>query len=79
MEEEFDEDKREEIENIVAENEAVNLPESDNSLDAFEKQDDTSRHATSNAAKLNFYADVNHTDTTKQQTKWAVNLFTGIY
>lgn len=79
LEEEFNEENIQEVEGIIAEAQLQNPAENEDSLDDFTDTITTSRHANANEEKLNFYADANHKDTTKQQTKWAVNLFTGNY
>lgn len=79
LEEEITEEDIEHVQNIIAQAESQNQAENDDSMDDFADAQTSSRHASANEAKLNFYADANHRDTTKQQTKWAVNLFTGNY
>lgn len=79
LEEEVTQEEIQAVQAIVTEAEAVNNSENQDSGDDFEEESSDGRHATANAAKLDFYADANHTDSTKKQTKWAVNLFTGKY
>lgn len=79
LEEEVTQEELEAVQDVVMQTEAQNAAENDNSLDDFQDPTAHGRHAMANAAKLDFYADANHRDTTKKQTKWAVTLFTGNY
>lgn len=79
LEDEVSPEELEAVENIVTEAQAQQNSEIEDSLSDFQDEATFQRHATSNAAKLDFYAAENHKDTTKRQTKWAVNLFTGNY
>lgn len=65
------------VEGIVAQAQVEKNSETQDSLDDFEEAATIQRHASANEEKLDFYAAENHKDTTKRQTKWAVNLFTG--
>lgn len=79
LEDEITEEELQTVQQVISEAEGENVPQNEDSADDFEEGSTHSRHATANSEKLDFYADANHRDSTKKQTKWAVNLFTGKY
>lgn len=74
---EVSKDEAEDINVAVSTFNQQEIDENEESSDAFEEEQVTHRHCSLNAAKVDNLALKKHTESTKQQTKWAVNVFRG--
>lgn len=77
LNDELAEEHMEAVQQIFTEYDMQQSTENQDSVDDFESESKVLRHANCNSEDLDNYSDANIKDTTKQQTKWAVSIFTG--
>lgn len=69
----------EHVQKIIDDANAEESNENGQDTQDFEMADSTNRHACKSDAQIDEYAEAAHKESTKHQTKWAVNVFKGKY
>lgn len=78
LDENITEQQRQYVNDVIDEMQAKENEENCDSSDDFTPEDTTIRHVSADEEKLNFLAGKRHTDKTKEQTRWAVNVMKGL-